>query len=382
MRPIQFITFFSIVIFIYSLINYYIFTHGYSATPEQYRPYFTVIFILLASSFLGGRILERFWIPEVSHTMTHVGSFWLAAMVYFLFAVFFIDVARGLNHFFHFFPAAFYHNYEQTKLYTSISTIAIVALTVLAGHVNAINPRIKNLSITINKPLVTPLRIVALSDIHLGTVIGKQRLTHIVEKINSLDADIVLLAGDQVDEDIAPVIRQNLGETLRNIKSKYGVFGVTGNHEYIGGVDKAYSYLVEHGITMLRDEVVHVNGVCIIGREDISSRGFANKQRKPLKELLHNADASLPLILLDHQPFNLNDAVENGIDLQLSGHTHNGQMFPFNYITKKVYELDWGYKQKGDTHFYVSCGVGTWGPPVRIGNTPEIMCITLQGTSK
>ena len=92
---------------------------------------------------------------------------------------------------------------------------------------------------------------------------------------------------------------------------------------------------------------------------------------------MKGVDHSMPVILMDHQPFGLHEAVENGVDLQLSGHTHHGQLWPFSFITKRVYELSWGYLKIGDTHFYVSCGVGTWGPPVRTGNSPEIMNIIL-----
>ncbi|HET7152240.1 MAG TPA: metallophosphoesterase, partial [Candidatus Kapabacteria bacterium] len=113
---------------------------------------------------------------------------------------------------------------------------------------------------------------------------------------------------------------------------------------------------------------------------DLSIKGFAGKQRKPLEELMRSVDKQRPVILMDHQPFRLEEAVQNGVDLQLSGHTHHGQLWPFNFITKRMYEVSWGYKKKENTHFYVSCGAGTWGPPIRTGNTPEIMHIRLSFT--
>jgi predicted MPP superfamily phosphohydrolase len=196
--------------------------------------------------------------------------------------------------------------------------------------------------------------------------------------INSLDPDIVFLPGDVFDEDIGPVIKENLGEILRTIRSRFGVFAVTGNHEYIGGEEAACQYLSDHGIVVLRDSFVRVNDVCyVIGREDISIRQFAGKQRKSLSELLKDVDRRLAIILLDHQPFRLEEAEQSGVDLQLSGHTHHGQLWPFNYISKRIFEVSWGYKKKGSTHIYVSCGVGTWGPPVRVGNTPEIVNIKI-----
>jgi predicted MPP superfamily phosphohydrolase len=241
-------------------------------------------------------------------------------------------------------------------------------------------PRLRTIELTIPKQgrSMKSLNIAVVSDIHLGTIVGKSRLENIVQRINALDPDIVLLPGDVVDEDIGPVIRNNLGETLRKIRSKYGVIAVTGNHEYIGGVEPACRYLVEHNITMLRDSAMKINdSFYIVGREDLSIRGFAGKTRKTLEELMSGVDKSYPIILMDHQPFHLDEAEKNGADLQLSGHTHHGQLWPFNFITKKVYELSWGYKKKGNTHYYVSCGVGTWGPPVRTGNRPEIVNIKL-----
>jgi len=203
-------------------------------------------------------------------------------------------------------------------------------------------------------------------------------LKQIVDRINSLKPDIILLPGDVVDEDIAPVIKQNCGEYLRLLQAKYGVFAVTGNHEYIGGVEPAVKYLEEHGVNVLRDRSMLIdNSFYIAGREDRASRGFAGIVRKPLGTILAGINNELPVILMDHQPAKLNEAEENGIDLQLSGHTHHGQLWPFNFITKKIYEVSMGYKKKGRTHYYVSCGVGTWGPPIRTGNHPEIIEITL-----
>jgi predicted MPP superfamily phosphohydrolase len=193
-----------------------------------------------------------------------------------------------------------------------------------------------------------------------------------------LDPDIVLLPGDIVDEDLNPVIKENLGESLRTIKSKFGVFAVTGNHEYIGGVEEAVSYLTENGVHFLRDESILINHTAyLLGREDRSVNRFKNKSRKTLQEIMQGVDKHYPIISMDHQPFHLAEAEENGIDLQLSGHTHNGQLWPLNYITDAIYEVDWGYKRIADTHIYVSCGVGTWGPPVRSGNRPEIVNIKL-----
>ena len=157
-----------------------------------------------------------------------------------------------------------------------------------------------------------------------------------------------------------------------------GVYGITGNHEYINGVDSSVNYMKELKVIPLRDSSITIdNGFVLIGRED-RSKGL--KKRIPLKELVQNSEKNLPVILLDHTPFQLEEAMENGVDLQLSGHTHHGQMFPINLITSKIYELSQGYKKKGKTQYYVSSGVGTWGPPVRTGSRSEIVDIKIKFT--
>jgi hypothetical protein len=127
---------------------------------------------------------------------------------------------------------------------------------------------------------------------------------------------------------------------------------------------------------MLRDTAVLVNeSVYLAGRNDRDSKRFSTKERKDLNSILRDVNFSLPVLMMDHQPFNLQQVADAGVDFQLSGHTHHGQLWPLNYITKAIYEVSWGYKQKNNTHFYVSSGYGGWGPPVRSGNRPEILDI-------
>lgn len=309
-----------------------------------------------------------------------MGAYWLSAMVYFYMILITIDVFRLINHVIPIFPSFISTNPGLAARVTAVSVVGVVSLIVTAGHFNARRPRLTKLDLMIPKnshPLKS-LNIVVASDIHLGTIVSKKRLERIVESINALNPDLVLLPGDVVDEDLGPVIHQNIGETLRTIKSKYGVLACTGNHEYIGGVEDAFQYLTDHGIHVLRDSFIKVaDSVFVIGREDRAIRQFAGKVRKPLEEIMAGVDRAYPLILMDHQPAHLEEAVQHGIDLQLSGHTHHGQLWPFSFITKKLFEVSWGYKLKERTHVYVSSGVGTWGPPVRTGNRPEIVQIHL-----
>lgn len=335
---------------------------------------------------MGSWFLQNISPAALANLLSWIGWFWIAAMLYFLMAVLFLDLLRLINHFLPFFPRMIVENYAQAKYITSACILGLVGLVVLGGHINSTMPRVRKLDLAIAKKAanLNGLNIVAASDIHMGTIMGRDRVDHIVKLINSLDPDLVLLLGDILDMEMAPVIKQNLGEALRSIESRFGVYAVTGNHEHIAGVKEACDYLVEHNIIVLRDQVTKIaDSFFLIGREDLSSGRFSDPQRsdgsrrKDLRELMADVDRSHPVILMDHQPSDLTQASLQGIDLQLSGHTHNGQLWPFNYIVNSIYDLAWGYRKIADTHFYVSNGVGTWGPPIRVGNRPEIVQIHL-----
>jgi len=377
-----FIVFFTIVLVIYGLVNSYIFIRGLQSIPvgSSLRPWYIAGFWLIAATFILARILERAYPCGFTGIITWIGSFWLAFMMYFILIALFIDFARIINHFFHIFPSSFYVDYQRTKLILLLISVATVTLLVAGGFINARIPRIKKLELHIKKAVAgeKSLNIVMASDIHLGTIIAKRKANRLVSVINSLHPDIVLFAGDLVDEDLAPVIKNDLGANFDQIKSKFGVFAITGNHEYIGGAESAVKYLRDHGIQVLRDTSLLIDQrFYLVGRDDRDKSRFTGKKRKELGELMQQVDLSRPVILMDHQPFNLEKARELGVDLQVSGHTHHGQLWPFNYITNAIYELSYGYKQIGQTHFYVSTGFGTWGPPVRLGNRPEIVQIKL-----
>jgi hypothetical protein len=377
----SFIIFFAIVFLVYFAVNSYIFIRGL----QSFRPnsplkiYYIAIFVFVALTFWIGRITENYFPSVLTDILVWIGSFWLAFILYFLIAVILLDIIRLVNHFFPFYPKFIASNYQQTKEYIFYGTIIIVSLIVLVGHINFLNPRIYTKEINIDKSLknIKSLNIVVASDIHMGTIVTNGRVRKLVETINGLNPDVVLLPGDILDEDLEPVLRRNLGEDISKLKAKYGVFAVNGNHEFIGGVEEADRYLRSHGINLLRDSVVILNDEIIIaGREDLSVNRIG--KRKTTEELLNGYNKNLPIILMDHQPFKLYESENAGVDLHLSGHTHHGQLWPFNYLTEKIYEVSWGYKKKGNTHVYVSSGYSGWGPPVRLGSRTEIVNLILK----
>ena len=384
MRLTSFLIFFGTALLIYFSFNFYIYTRGlqaFSITPGWKRAYF-IVFWLVVSSFVIGEILEHTRSSLISEWIYRIGAFWLAFMLYFVLTLLVFDVIRLANYFFHFLP-------EMTQLLRfrlGLGTVAFVSCVVLAGHFNALNTRVREISLTIPKKIMGSheMKIVMASDIHLGALIGENREAKLVRIINTQNPDLVLLCGDLVDGDIASVLRKKLGRHLQEIKSGMGVYAIPGNHEYIGGIQKTLPYLESINIKELRDKVLVLpNGVQVIGRDDRDNRQMGEEnRRKTLKELMVGLNKTFPVIVMNHQPFNLDEAVDEDVDLQLSGHTHHGQLWPLNYITKAVFELSWGYLKKGNTNFYVSSGFGSWGPPVRLGNTPEVVVFNLKFEDK
>lgn len=378
MRSITFLIFFSIVLLIYSSVNYYLFARGLQAfsLSQPMKRWYIIIFWTVVSSFIAGSILERTATSAFSEWIYRIGSFWLAFMLYLFIAVIIIDLVRILNHFFHFLPV-----FSQImKFRLGLIVFSIVTLVVIYGHINALWINVKEMPLTIHKKVSgsPEVRILMVSDIHLGALIGERREKHLLEIIREQKPDLVLLCGDLVDGEIAPVLRKNLGRHIQEIKTPLGVYAILGNHEYIGGIEKTLPYLQSINIKVLLDETVTLpNGIQLVGRNDHSA-GRGPNAPKPLVGLLSGIDPTKPVIVMNHQPFNLGEAADANVDLHLSGHTHNGQLWPFNYLTEAIFELSWGYLKKGSTNFYVSSGFGTWGPTVRIGNRPEVVVFKLK----
>ena len=192
--------------------------------------------------------------------------------------------------------------------------------------------------------------------------------------INAPHPDLILISGDLIDNSVVPLYTENMAEELANLKAPMGIYMVLGNHEYISGIDESIRYIKSTQIQLLRDSVVTLpNGIQLIGRDDRH-----NRKRHSLQELMVNIDKSKPIILLDHQPFDLEKTEAAGIDLQFSGHTHHGQIWPINWVTDYIFEQSHGYRQWGNSHVYVSSGLSLWGPPFRIGTHSEMVIFNFQ----
>jgi predicted MPP superfamily phosphohydrolase len=376
------LVFFSIVLAIYSLVNIYLYYKGYNAIPalQNNRLLYTTTFFLLAVLFIVAKILESKHSSVITDALNIVGGFWLAFMLYgFLFFLLSDIILLILR-----VPGIL--KGDNILIYRKWSFIIIASTSILliaGGFINAIIPVAREYNITINKPAgeVKTLRIAAVSDIHLGSIIRKRSLKKMSQMIKDMKPDIVLLLGDIVDGEIGPVLRGDLLQYFTWPECTDGLYAITGNHEFIGGAGRTIPYIESKGIRVLKDEIVTLpGGIQLIGRIDRDSFRFYRKERKQLGELMKQVDINKPVILLDHQPFHLDESEKYGVDLELSGHTHNGQMWPLNYVTAMIYELSYGYLKKGNSQFIVSSGYGLWGPRVRSGSRSEVMMINITFT--
>lgn len=294
--------------------------------------------------------------------MFSFGSIWLAFILYMVMALAVTDIAKL------FFPSF---------KYGFISAFAFTCCILIYGWWNYHTPEYRNIDITLNKQIqqeVKECRIVCVSDIHLGYGTGKKQLNKYVNLINSADPHVILIAGDLIDNSVTPLYSEKMQEELSNLKAPYGVYMVPGNHEYISSIDKSCDFIKQTPITLLRDSVVILpNGIQIIGRDDRH-----NKQRKSLESLAEKVSQESPIILLDHQPYELSKTDSLKIDLQFSGHTHRGQIWPISLLTDIIYEQSYGYRKWDYSHIYVSSGLSLWGPAFRIGTKSEIVVFTIK----
>ena len=381
----MFVLIFGLIILIYTALNYYIGIRLIEGIkyflPNINNKVYWAVFWLVAFSYLFGRVLRNVLSYNHSNILTLIGSYWLGITFYSILVLSLLDIVRLINKYTGFIPENIKSNLVFAQVISGIIFITIIGIIVL-GVINSKEIKVVPYNVKISKSAgdIKKLRIVAMSDIHLGIIVNEKRIQKAANIINSLNPDLVLLVGDIVDEDINIFKEKDMVKIFGGIKSKYGKFAVLGNHEYIGGhTDEAIHYIEESGFKLLKDNYDIISGnLYIVGRDDLSSQRFGNNPRKELGQILNSVDKGKPIILLDHQPSKLDEAMENGVDLQLSGHTHRGQLFPSALITDMLFENDWGHLIKGNFNSIVSSGFGTWGPPIRIGSHSEILDINIE----
>lgn len=312
----------------------------------------------------------------ISAWLYKVGTGWLILIIYGFIAIMCFDILSVVNN------LVLKSTHSLLVYRTQMQGSFIILFTsfcALWGFMTYRNKERQVLNLYTKKPLAHPLKIVLLSDMHLGYAIEQMETKKWVELINKEQPDLVVIAGDVVDFSLKPVVHYNLSSILKNIKSKYGVYACLGNHEYLAGVQQSLDFLEKSNITVLRDRSIYIEqlNVTLIGRDDKS-----NTKRAELAHLIPNNSHTSLSILLDHQPYALQQAVDNAIDIQFSGHTHRGQVWPVNWITDYLFENSHGYLKKQDTQFYVSSGIGIWGGRYRVGSKSEYVVVQVTNEVK
>lgn len=319
------------------------------------------LFLLwMASAFVCLFASERFSVP-VATVLYEVSYTWLIAFLYLLMIFVVADVVKSLI------KSLTLPMDGSGKALLII--VGLVAAIMVAGNIHYRHKYKEELTIRTSKPLKKPLIIVLASDLHIGYHNRRAELARWIDLFNAEQPDLVLIGGDIIDRSMRPLLEGNYAEEFQRLEAP--ILSVLGNHEYISGVGGAEAFFAAAGIRLLKDESLDTLGIRIIGRNDRS-----NRRRARLSGLTDTSGVFT--ILLDHQPYSLQEAEEAGIDFQFSGHTHRGQVWPISWITDMMYEKSWGHHQRGRTQYYISSGLGIWGPKIRIGTRSEYLVLHLE----
>ncbi|WP_459500671.1 metallophosphoesterase [Bacillus sp. C1] len=353
------------IFIIYTLLMFYIGWNGWMWLRATFRleswGYYAVLVGLFSYAYLIVQVFK--FIPF----LRTIGSYWFAVIQYALILLPLADITVFILQWFAV-PK------DTAIMWTGIVTLSLFVFIFSYGTFNAYSPIVRKYEIHISKEGRgrKTLRIAMASDMHFGKLSGVSHLKRLVHHVNEMNPDIILLPGDIIDDHPGEFIKKNMGQVMKQMKAPLGVYGVLGNHEYYGGaIPQFLQEMKKIDIHILLDEVMKIDdSFYLVGRRDKTER-----DRQSFEELMRTVDRSLPVIAMDHQPFALKEAAESGVDLLLSGHTHRGQMAPNHLITRRMYELDWGYLQKETFHAVVSSGFGFWGPPLRLGSRSEVIQI-------
>jgi predicted MPP superfamily phosphohydrolase len=362
---------------LYGALNYYIGLRGWQLFGNRLSVlhatlYWSIFIVIVLSSFVA--VMGKKFLPDfLREIFSFIGSYWIAAMVYFTLFIVMIDLLRLVDR-----RLGLLRVFKNNSNYTLTLGLLIIAFVIgllVYGTWNAKNIKVTSYQIHISKSagVLKQLYIVMISDLHLNDI-GVKRRRKIIETVNRLHPELVLIPGD-----IVPPETNKIAADFLKIRSKYGVYACLGNHDYYGGdLTNLVNQLQQAGMKVLRDSGVKVgDSFYIIGRDDKTYEGMSKKKRQALSNIMIGINRQLPVIMMDHQPIDIEEARNAGVDLQLSGHTHRGQFFPFNLITNKIFKIDYGYLKTGNLQVIVSSGAGTWGPPIRIGSSSEVVDIKI-----
>ena len=241
------ILFFTIFFTLYTALNYYVFIRGWQAlsTLPSFKPFYIVLYIIIAYGYVFAKVFYNYLPPIVYDVWLGIGAFWFTLLVYFILSLFAIDIVRLLNSFFHFLPGYITNNIELTKKTAAVIVIVLVSIVVFLGNLNKRDITITSFDLTLPKrnAQLNELNIVFAADLHLSTIDGEKLLRRIVEKINSVNPDIILFAGDVVDDKAVVLRNRGIGESFNLLKPRLGIYTINGNHEFINNVEPSVNFM-------------------------------------------------------------------------------------------------------------------------------------------
>ena len=359
----------------YLIPNIYVFFRiKHLFISKGYKLWYTVIYLLLAAFYPVSVNLSDHGSGFFMQLISTAAGYLLPFYLYVFLAVLLFDLFLLLNLLLRMVSKEIRKSF-LFRFYTLTSIVLLSAVTVVGGAINLNTIRVSDYHITVPKrdSQMSGLKIAFVADFHLQQNSNPRFVRQFVRKVNALKPDIMLYGGDIVEGRDENRISESILSALRQVQTKFGTYGVPGNHESYGSRGNGTFYEKAH-ITLLSDTIVNINhAFYIAGRYDQH-----NRQRKSVNEILQISSSDLPIILLDHRPTRLPEVSQTPVDVQFSGHTHNGQLFPVNYIIHSMYELSWGYKKIRNTHFFVTSGLRLWGPPVKTAGKSEIILVDIQ----
>ena len=357
----------------------------------RFKVPFAVVYLFMALSPVIAFLLPK---SAVAIVIRRISTYWIGIMLYSLLYVVLFDLLRLI---------AKHTKLKNTLLFSHGSVISIGSVVVacavatcLYGIFNARNIKVNEYSVTVNKSCGSDkhLKAVLVADLHMGYAIGVDHITNMVEKINQQDADIVIIAGDIFDNSYDGMDDpEGIKAQLRSIKSKYGVYAVYGNHDIDekilmgftfdwGGKqlhsEKMTNFMKECNIKLINDESVLINDeFYLVGRRDTDKPGTEDGTRAEISELTKDLDKTKPIFVLSHEPDELQKTADAGADIDFSGHTHDGQLFPGNLTIGLFWENPCGMIKKDNMYSIVTSGVGVYGTFMRVGTDAEICSVDI-----
>ena len=338
---------------------------------------YTAIYIFVALSMIFGFLP----LPSVVKSITNwIGAYWMGIFVYLLMFFFIADLVILLGSLAKIIPAPVPQN---VRFCAGVIVILLTAVTIGYGIYNANQVKHVSYDIVLKENAVqSELKIVLISDLHLGGVNSEKNLVRVIQEINKMEPDIVCIAGDIFNDDFNAVRNPDEAINLfRSINAAHGVYACLGNHDGGRTLNRMIHFLEESNIKLLNDEYVIIDErLALFGRLDSSPiGGFGELRRQDISEAIASVGANMPVIVMEHNPAHIKE-YGGEVDLILAAHTHRGQIFPGSLFTNAMFVVDYGYYQKdaGSPHVIVTSGAGTWGMPLRIGTSNEIVSITLR----